>query len=83
MSDDLIAIVEEYEDVNSAIISRTPIFSSSEFYEVSGIPRVSGAKILHDLEENGIIVVLQRGKGRKASIYTCPSLLAITEGDRL
>jgi len=64
-------------------IFRTPIFSSSEFYEVSGIPRVSGAKILHDLEENGIIAVLQRGKGRKASIYTCPSLLAITEGERL
>ncbi len=64
-------------------IFRTPIFSSSEFYELSGIPRVSGAKILRDLEESNIISVLQRGTGRKANIYICPSLLAITEGDRL
>ncbi len=61
----------------------TPIFSSSEFYERSAIPRVSGAKILKDLEENDVIQVLQRGTGRRASMYTFPRLLAITEGDRL
>jgi Fic family protein len=62
---------------------KTPIFSSSEFFDISAIPRVSGAKILRDLEESGVISVLERGKGRRASIYTCPRLLAITEGDRL
>ncbi|MDK2990241.1 MAG: hypothetical protein PWR16_1770 [Methanoculleus sp.] len=60
-----------------------PIFSSSEFYERSAIPRVSGAKILKDLEEIDVIQVLQRGTGRRASMYAFPRLLAITEGNRL
>jgi len=61
----------------------TPIFSSAEFYERSAIPRVSGAKILKDLEEIDVIQVLQRGTGRRASMYAFPRLLAITEGNRL
>ncbi|MBA7481049.1 hypothetical protein ES707_16517 [subsurface metagenome] len=61
----------------------TPIFSSSEFYDRSAIPKESGAKILRDLEENDIIRLLQKGKGRKASTYVFPRLIAITEGDRL
>ena len=60
-----------------------PVFSSVEFYGQTAIPKVSGAKILKDLEENGIIQVLQRGAGRRASMYAFPRLLAITEGDRL
>jgi Fic family protein len=60
-----------------------PIFSSAEFYERSAIPKVSGAKILKDLEERGVVQVLQRGAGRRASMYAFPRLLAITEGDRL
>jgi len=62
---------------------KTPVFSSAEFYERSAIPKVSGAKILKDLEENGVIQVVQRGAGRRASMYAFPRLLAITEGDRL
>jgi len=48
---------------------KAPVFSSAEFYEQAAIPRVSGAKILKDLEENDIIQVLQRGAGRRASMY--------------
>jgi len=51
--------------------------------EQAAIPKVSGAKILKNLEENNIIRVLQRGAGRRASMYAFPRLLAITEGDRL
>ena len=62
---------------------KVPVFSSVEFYGQTAIPKVSGAKILKDLEENGIIQVLQRGAGRRASMYAFPRLLVITEGDRL
>lgn len=41
-----------------------PVFSSAEFYEQVGITKVSGAKILKDLEENELVRVLQRGAGR-------------------
>jgi DNA-binding IscR family transcriptional regulator len=41
-----------------------PVFSSAELYEQVGIPKVSGAKILKDLEENELVQVLQRGAGR-------------------
>ena len=60
-----------------------PIFSSAEFYERSAIPKVSGAKILKDLEGNDVVEILQRGAGRRASMYAFPRLLAITEGNRL
>ncbi|HOI62557.1 MAG TPA: Fic family protein, partial [Methanoculleus sp.] len=60
-----------------------PIFSSAEFYERSAIPKVSGAKILKDLEGNDVVEILQRGAGRRASTYAFPRLLAITEGNRL
>ncbi|MBP7145229.1 MAG: Fic family protein [Methanoculleus sp.] len=62
---------------------KAPVFSSAEFYEQAAIPKVSGAKILKDLEENELVQVLQRGAGRRASMYAFPRLLAITEGDRL
>jgi len=64
-------------------VFRTPIFSSSEFYDLSAIPKESGAKILRDLEESDIIQLVQKGRGRRASIYIFPRLVAITEGDRL
>lgn len=52
-----------------------PIFSSAEFYERSAIPKVSGAKILKGLEENDVIQVLQRGAGRRASVYASRACL--------
>jgi Fic family protein len=61
----------------------TPIFNTSGFCSRSAIPKESGAKILRDLEESGIIQQVQEGRGRNASVYVFPHLVAITEGDRL
>ena len=65
-----------------AIFSRA-IFSTPIFISDSGIPKESAAKILRDMEENDIIQMLQRGKGRRPNMYEFPRLIAITEGDRL
>jgi len=46
-------------------IFRTPIFSSSEFYELSGMPRRAGERILQQLREQEIIAVLAEGGGRR------------------
>ncbi|MCK8518114.1 Fic family protein [Methanoculleus sp. 7T] len=62
---------------------RTPIFSSSEFYEQSMIPKKTANRILQQLREQEIIAVLEGGGGRRAATYVFPRLIAITEGDRL
>jgi len=65
-----------------AIFSRV-IFSTPDFIRVSGIPKESGTKILKELADNGIVDVLQQGKGRKPNIYAFYRLMAISEGGRL
>ncbi|MCC7565384.1 MAG: Fic family protein [Methanomicrobiaceae archaeon] len=61
----------------------TPIFSSSEFFERSGMPRRAAERILQQLREEDIIAVLAEGGGRRATMYAFLRLIAITEGDRL
>ena len=62
---------------------KTPVFSSSEFYEQSMIPKRTANRILQQLREQEIIAVLEEGGGRRAAMYVFPRLIAITEGDRL
>ncbi len=64
-------------------IFRTPIFSSSEFYEQTAMPRRAAERILQQLREEDIIAVLAEGGGRRPTMYVFPRLIAITEGDRL
>jgi Fic family protein len=64
-------------------VFRTPIFSSSEFYEQAAMPRRAAERILQQLREQEIIAVLAEGGGRRAVTYVFPRLIAITEGDRL
>ena len=60
-----------------------PVFTPSEFYEQTGIPKTTANRILQQLREQEIITVLTEGGGRRAATYAFPRLLAITEGDRL
>ncbi len=62
---------------------RTPIFTPSEFYDQTGIPKKTANRILQQLREQEIITILAEGSGRRATTYLFPRLIAITEGDRL
>jgi Fic family protein len=64
-------------------IFRTPIFTSSEFYQNSTIPRKTAERILTQLSEAGIVDVLAEKEGRKPAMYVFPRLIAITEEGRL
>ena len=73
----------QYAAATIDAIFGTPIFDTSGFCSRSAIPKASGAKILRDLEESGIIQQVQEGRGRNASVYVFPHLVAITEGNWL
>lgn len=64
-------------------IFQTPIFSSSEFYDMSGMPRRAAERILQQLREFDVIAVLAEGGGRRPTTYVFSHLIAITEGGRL
>lgn len=64
-----------------AIFSRQ-IFTAADFTEISKVPAGTAHRLLRELNENDIIQVIREGKGRRASIYACVSLLQITEGMR-
>ena len=55
-----------------------PIFHSPGFVKRSGIPRPSAARILNLLKEQGILLVLREGVGRRATIFSFQALLEIT-----
>lgn len=58
-----------------------PIFSSTDFLRFTGLPKASTNRILNILENEKIILPIEKSSGRKPSIYIFPSLLAITEGN--
>lgn len=64
-------------------IFRTPIFTSSEFYQNSTIPRKTAERILTQLSEADIVEVIAEKEGRKPAMYIFPHLIAITEEGRL
>jgi len=54
-----------------------PIFSSSNFYKEASVPRPSASRLLGLMETEGVITCVERGSGRKPSIYFFEPLLAI------
>jgi Fic family protein len=59
-----------------------PIFRSSLFVQLSGIPnRASASRVLKDLKDSGIIKELRAGRGRSSALLIFPELLRITEND--
>ncbi len=85
-------IVNLYEEMKEKIVVATrsqyavscldfifnrPIFNSSAFYEESTIPRPSSSRLLFALEKNKIIQCVEKGKGRRPSLYIFEELLDI------
>lgn len=58
-----------------------PIFSTSDFTTRTGIHRQTLHGLLRQLvQEDGPLIILQEGQGRRPSIYAFPELLNICEG---
>lgn len=62
-----------------AIFDR-PIFETTDFIQRSKINKKTAMALLKLLREEEILVTLQQGSGRKASVLCFPSLLNIAEG---
>jgi len=58
-------------------IFNRPVFNSGKFYEESGVPRASASRLLNAMEANGIITCIEKGAGRRPSLYTFEPLLDI------
>ena len=56
-----------------------PWFTSVSFREVSGVPKPSAARMLQILSENKILMLLQRGKGKRPGYFAFSSLLKIVK----
>lgn len=54
-----------------------PIFSSRSFEKYSGVPRSSAARLISAMAENNIIQPIQKGSGRRPTIYAFKRLLKI------
>ncbi|MCE9615079.1 MAG: Fic family protein [Lentisphaerae bacterium] len=60
-----------------------PIFRSMDFVRQSRIPRPTALRISKVLRDNGILVPLRVGKGRREGILAFPALLNIAEGQKV
>ncbi len=57
-----------------------PVFKTADFITESQIPNKTAHRILQDLREHGVLVLMREGKGKRPAIYAFPQLIAITEG---
>jgi Fic family protein len=63
-----------------AIFSR-PIFRGADFSTISGIPtKQTAASLVRQLQEAGILKVLQPAKGRRSAMLGFPELINLVEG---
>jgi Fic family protein len=60
-----------------------PVFSSPTFVSHSEIPKPTANRILTLLRENGPLVTIREGKGRRSGIYAFMELLNIAEGRKV
>lgn len=85
-------ILELYDSMKLTIVEKThsqwaiqcldfifsqPIFTSSDFHEMSGVPRTSAARLLRSMEESGIVECTVRGRGRRPGLYNFRRLINI------
>lgn len=62
-------------------IFQSPIFSAPLFTNHSEIPKPTANRILTLLREEGILLTIQEGRGRRPGFYAFRELLNIAEGD--
>jgi Fic family protein len=58
-------------------IFNRPVFNSGRFYSESGVPRASASRLLNAMDANGLIKCIEKGAGRRPSLYTFEPLLDI------
>ncbi len=61
-------------------IFETPIFTSPQFTNYSSIPRPTASRILRILGQEGLLLPLRKGKGRRSGVFMFRELINITEG---
>ena len=54
-----------------------PIFNTTDFTRISEIPKPSVNRILNVLADNGVLQVLEHGKGRKPTVFLFTKLFDI------
>ena len=64
-------------------IFQMPIFSAPVFESGAGIPKPSANRIMNILRDEGLLITLREGKGRRAGVYAFTELLNITEGGNI
>jgi Fic family protein len=64
--------------VVDAIFTR-PIFKSTDFAKISGIPEKTAPRIVQALRDRGLLTVLREGRGQISAIYMFSELIDITE----
>ena len=85
-------IISLYEQIKASMAEKThsqwaiqcldyiftqPIFNTSDFNKDAEVPKTSAARLLRAMEENDIIQCVNRGKGRRPSLYVFRKLLDI------
>lgn len=64
-------------------IFEKPIFSSSDFIRLSGIPKPSASKFLNLLKDNKLLIPISRSSGRKPAVYAFRNLINEAEGKKI
>ena len=59
---------------------RSPIFSSSNFVKMSGIPKPTAHRILQVARDSGLLKYLRPPSGRRSGVLIFPELLTVAEG---
>ncbi len=60
-----------------------PIFKTPDFVETSGIPKATANRIVREVKEEGILVEIRSGSGRRAAVLAFRELLNIAEGQEV
>ncbi len=61
---------------------RSPVINSSDFMKIADIKnRETANNILKKLVDKNLITILEKGTGRKPTVYMFPLLLAVVDGD--
>jgi Fic family protein len=62
-------------------IFQSPIFTASTFTHYSDIPKPTANRILTLLRDEGLLLAIQEGRGRRPGIYAFRELLNVAEGN--
>ncbi|TVR79518.1 MAG: Fic family protein [Chitinophagaceae bacterium] len=54
-----------------------PIFNTTDFQQYSSVPKTSASRLIKSMEENHIIECMEKGSGRRPSLFTFKKLLKI------